>query len=440
MTNGSYRKVVFAGVLGLGSAVLAGALAAGPAAATGTAAAAAATGPADRPAVAPVVLTGPSVVTQAVDISPSGIVVGTSQPQPEPTDGMPVPPPATGWRWLPAGPRYVGQELAVPAGTTSVSIAGVTDLGEAGGTVQSGRFSYQPVRWSISGRQTTPLGSAAGGPTTANAISTTSAVGPAQWAVSTGDTISGAGTLVARDGTRTELSGTPELSGARIVDAYSIGGPATALLGTTSGVGYGSTGRPVIWRDGATLTLPVVSSFPLGNDCTSGIQPDGSVAYSGPQGLSNGAIVTVIALHRGGIPGTEVPLPTGGRTATVGCPSLDTLSADGSVVGQLQATATQPAEAALWRNGTLVPLGVRTGETATAAQAVATGGRVVVVATTTDGVSQPYLWRNGARTPLTVPAGWTLRSVVEMTDAGAVLANVQNSAGDIRPVVWNTGR
>ncbi|MGF7235490.1 MAG: hypothetical protein ACQSGP_11130 [Frankia sp.] len=430
MAKRSYRRVLFAGVLGLGSAVLVGPLAAGPTAAAG---------PADRPPVAPVLLTAPDAVTQAVDISPSGVVVGTAAPQPASTGGMTAPPAATGWRWLPVRGAYVGQELSVPVGTTSVSIAGVTDLGEAGGTVQSSAISRQPVRWSVSGRQTTPLGSAAGGPTTPNAISTTSAVGPAQWAVSTTDTISGAATLVARNGIRTELSGTPDLTEARIVTAYSIGGPNTALLGTTSGVGQGSTGNSVIWRNGATLTLPVFSSFPLGNDCTSAIQPDGSVAYSGPEGFNSDGVVTAIALHRGGIPGTEMALPTGGRAASVGCPSLDTLSADGSVVGQLAATATQPAEAALWRNGILVPLGVRAGESATAL-AVATRGRVVLVATTTAGVSRPYLWSNGVRTPLALPTGWTLRSVVELTDAGAVLANLRNAAGDVRPVVWNTGR
>jgi hypothetical protein len=434
MTKGSYRSVLVVGAFWLGSVIAVGTVAA-PAAAGAAAPVAA---PADRPALAPVPLPGPSAVTQAVDISPAGVVVGTSQALPATGGGMQPPPPASGLRWLPRRGGYVEQPLAVPAGTTSVSVAGVTDLGEAGGTLST-PAGPEAVRWSVSGLRTISLGSAAGGPTTPNTITTTSAVGPGQWAVSTGDSISGSTALVARDGTRTELSGTPDLDGARILAAYSIGGPSTALVGTISGVGYGSTGHTVVWRAGATVTLPVVSSFALGNTCASEIQPDGSVAYSGPVGSTSQGPTFGIGLHRGGVPGAEVPLPTGGRTATVGCPSTDTLAADGSVVGQLLPAGSQPGEAALWRGTTLVPLGVRAGELSTTAAAVATRGRVVLVATTSTGADVPYLWSGGIRTPLALPAGWTLRNVVEMTDAGVVLANVRDAAGDVRPVVWFTG-
>ncbi|ADP78531.1 hypothetical protein [Pseudofrankia inefficax] len=386
--------------------------------------------PASPQAIPPILLAGDQSQTGAVDISPTGVVVGTTQ-APPPANIPGGTSPSTPLRWLPTPTGYVKQTLSLPAGATSATVTGVTDLGEAGGTLTTAA-GQQPVRWSVSGLQTTALGPPGS--------STTTAVGPGHWAVETGDTISGTATLFARDGSTTALAGTPELAGARIVTAVSIGGPGTVLLGAISGVGMGTTGRAVVWRSGSTVSLPVISAFSIGSACLSAIQPDGSVAYSGV--VINPAPAQVIGVHRGGVPGTEVALPTGGRTATLGCSPaggpVDALASDGSVVGQLLAAPGQPAEAALWRDGALVPLGVAAGETATTAAAVASGGRVILVATTTAGVQQPYLWTNGVRVPLTLPAGWTLRTIVKFTDAGAVLGAVQNAAGDIRPVVWRT--
>jgi hypothetical protein len=412
--------------IGLGATVAAGVTAVAPAVAAPTAAPTAAVGP-----VAPIVLSGDQSQTIAVDISPLGVVVGTSNAPPPPDI-----PGGTGAggavRWLPLPNSYLAQPLPVPAGTpttTSVSVAGVTDLGEAGGTLTA-RFDRQPVRWSVTGLQVTTLGPVG--------LGTVDSVGPAQWGVYTGDSISGTSDIVARDGTHTPLAGTPQLADAREVFVGPISGPNTAQIAAVTGVGRGTRSTPLVWRNGATVALPVVSSFDIGPTCLSGILADGTIAYSGTVVGPGPTLIPVMAVHRGGVPGTEVPLPTGGRVARLGCSSRDTLASDGSVAGQLQATADKPAEAALWRGTTLVPLGVRAGESATTAAAIASRDRVVLVATTTDGASVPYLWSNGVRTPLTLPAGWTLRNVVELTDAGVVLANVQNAAGDIKPVVWRT--
>lgn len=426
--------------VGLVTAVPAGAAAAAP---TVEATAGAGTGARGRP-VSPVLLAGDHEVTVAVDISPVGVVVGTSNASPPPDipGGQGE---GSGWRWIvgPGGRQLGAQKLVVPGGTTRVEIAGVTDLGEAGGVVVgAGVTQRQAVRWSVAGTQTIPLTT---GP---DPEVTTSAVGPGQWAVYTGGSISGTSAIVARDGARTELRGTADLDSARIVGVSSIGGPGTAVLGAVTGVGRGTTSRPVIWRDGATLTLPTRAMIDLPQpSCVSAILADGTVAYSGIVSYQPDIGFTrALSVHRGGIPGTEVALPTAGRIGSLGCSSPDTLSSDGWVAGSLLAdsVAGRPATAALWHapsggTPTLTTIGVGPGETATTAVAVATRGRVVVVATTSDGTRLPYLWSNGARTPLPLPVGWALRTVVELTDNGLVLANVQNAAGAVRPVVWPTG-
>ncbi|MCK9896851.1 hypothetical protein [Frankia sp. AgB32] len=423
--------------------IAAGVLAIGPAAGAATP---------DEPAAAvgravqPLLLTGDNQVTQATDISPAGAVVGTSGPLPPPVITGPLGP-KSGWRWLvpPVAGPALAQRLTVPAGTVGVEVNGVTDLGEAGGVVIGpANYDRQPVRWSVAGTRTTAL---APGPDEGSQVTT---VGPAQWGVFTGDSISGASAIVARDGTRTELHGTPDLADARIITALSIAGPRTALLGTISGVGRGSRGRTVIWQDGATLALPTFGQLDLPQlNCASAIQPDGTVAYSGIVSYSpDTGFTRALTVRRGGLAGADIALPTAGRVGSLSCSSLDALSGDGWVAGYLfDASATPaPEAAALWHvaggaTPALTTIPVRAGETkkGTRAVAVASRGRAVVVATTADGVSTPWLWSNGARTPLALPAGWTLRNVVEMTDSGLILANVRNSDGAVRPVVWRTG-
>ncbi len=425
----------------LGATVAAGMLATGPAAGAATGADPAAAG---GRAVRPLLLAGDDEVTQASDISPAGVVVGTSGPLPPPVITGPLGP-KSGWRWLvpPVVGPALAQRLTVPAGTVGVEVSGVTDLGEAGGVVIGpANYDRQPVRWSATGTRTTAL---TPGPDTGSLVT---AVGPAQWGVFTGDSISGTATLVARDGTRTELRGTPDLQDVRIISAQSIAGPRTALLTTISGIGRGSRGRTVIWQDGATRTLPIFATLDLPQpSCASTIQPDGTVAYSGIVSYSpDTGFTQALAVRRGGLAGTDVALPTAGRAGSLGCSSLDTLAADGSVAGYLfDASATPSAEtAAVWQvtsggTPTLTTIPARAGETGTRATAVASRGRAVIQASAADGSRTLWVWSHGTRTQLALPAGWTLDKVIEMTDTGLVLANVRRADGAIRPVVWRTG-
>ncbi|MCL9795418.1 hypothetical protein [Frankia sp. AgKG'84/4] len=393
----------------------------------------------------PLLLTGDDEITQATDVSPAGAVVGTSAPFPPPVITSPLRP-RSGWRWLvsPVAGPALAQRLTVPTGTVGVEVNGVTDLGEAGGVVIGpATYDRQPVRWSAAGTRTTALTP----PSTGNdVISQVTAVGPAQWAVYTGGSISGTSVIVGRNGTRTEPGGAPDFHDARIITVTSIAGPRTALLGTTTGVGRGSQGHSVIWQDGATYKLPTFGQLDVPQSpCVSAIQPDGTVAYSGITNYSQDTGFTRVMALRRGVAGADIALPTAGRVGSLGCATLDTLSADGWVAGYLfDASATPaPEVAALWHvtNGaapTLTTIPVRAGETGVRAVALASRGRAVVVARAADGASTPWLWSNGARTPLALPAGWALRDVVEMTDTGLVLANVRNSEGAVRPVLWRT--
>ena len=54
----------------------------------------------------------------------------------------------------------------------------------------------------------------------------------------------------------------------------------------------------------------------------------------------------------------------------------------------------------------------------------ATGGRVVIAATTAGQGDRLFHWRDGVRPPLTAPSGWSVSDVVELTDTGYVLANL----------------
>src|SRR5689334_2083056 len=95
--------------------------------------------------VLPVLLDGPGPSTQAVDITPLGVVVGTSgsvtsYPGDTADDARP-------YRWTPRLDGTFGtQALALPDGATHGVVAGVSDLGAAGGTVPTAGVATA-TRW-----------------------------------------------------------------------------------------------------------------------------------------------------------------------------------------------------------------------------------------------------------------------------------------------------
>jgi len=379
--------------------------------------------------VAPVLLSGPGLVTGAVDVSPLGVVVGMSGPA-EPFPGEPAQA-ARPYRWLP-GPdgTFLAQALTVPADATVAVVDGVTNAGAAGGFVGTAAGNTA-TRWPVTG----------GAPKSIAATpSTVAAVGPAQLLVETPpppDEFGGALELVRADGTRADVDAV--VPNPEIVRAFvggTVGGPDAVSFGVFAGAGWGSTIQPWKWVAGAGEPLPVRSVALIGSACVSPIQRDGTIAYSG-------MIVEerryVVGISRGGVPGTvsELPVPEG-LTGDLNCGANqvtwpDALHADGTVVGYLS-----NGEAAIWRDGVLTRVAPEGGETAVRAAAVGSRGRVVLVATATDGTQQPYLLRDGVRQPLQLPAGWALRDVVELTDTGIVLGNVSGADGAVRPVVWRT--
>jgi hypothetical protein len=377
---------------------------------------------ADGAPVAPTLLPVAQAVTRAADVSPAGVVVGTGVVND--TGGT------LAHRWQPRGPVYLRQRLAAPAELPYASATGVTDRGEPGGNAFDAVSRAGAYRWSTNGR----------GPSALIAEpSSVAAVGPGEWLVNQGDFIGSTSTIVARDGTLTPITGLAAGTG---MSGMSLGGPQTALVAVRNGIGQGSTSTPYVWEAGASQALPVNSSFFFGPACVSDVLPDGSVAYSGLWLQSGGSPPPrQLAVLRGGVDGTTVPLqlPPGATHAQLSqCGgSGDTLSTDGYAVGHAYGTAT---EAVVWNpDGSAALPGLREGESSSSAVAVASGGRAVLLVTTTAG-SVPYLWRDGIRTPLRVPAGWKVDAIVELTDGGLVVGNISSADGQrVRPVVWRTG-
>jgi hypothetical protein len=399
-------------------------------------AAPAAASPAPDPVLATLmpVPAGQLTVT-AVDAAPLGVIAGTASVQVTNPDGT-VSTVSTPQRWARV-PRlgWVRQPLALPDGATSAVVDGLTNATEAAGRVTVDGVS-RAVRWSASGLSSTLIGDAATGVT---------AVGPhGPWGVAT-DTAqlpaSGYAELVTRDGTRTLLAGTPELDAGYRRTVGSIGGPATALVWVTDGVGMGTTARPVLWVGGATQRLPVVSSYFLRSACVSPVLADGSVVSSGYT-IDGGTVALVMVRHVGGVPGTNVELsrataagqPVAGLACTSGF-KPDNLAADGGIAGFV--TDADGTRAAYWNadnERTLVPLAA--GERSAKGVAVANGGRMVIQAEAEDGSVRLSLWHNGVLRSLTTPDGWAVSSVVELTDHRLLVANVRDASGAVRPAVW----
>ncbi|MBL7253012.1 hypothetical protein [Paractinoplanes lichenicola] len=356
-----------------------------------------------------------AVSVTAVDVSPLGVVAGTA-------DGRPQ-----RWAKLPRV-AWQRQALALPAGATTATVAGVTDLGEAAGSATVDGTS-RAVRWSIGGLSATLVPG-----TRVDAVGPRGTLG----VFTAGTEPTGESDLVARDGSRTPLRGTPELDSGYRRTVASVGGPQTAVVWVTDGIGKGTTARPVLWKDGATLRLPPFSSFFLGSACVSRVLPDGTVVSSGYSN-EGGTVAFQLVKHVGGVPGTDVVLSratqTGGQFAGLTCDStqssLNALASDGGIAGQ----AVQ--QAAYWTpagEGKNIPYAE--GERASTGVAAASGGRVIVRAEREDGSLSYSLWHNGVRTALTAPAGWTISNVVELTDAGLLVANVRNADGVTRPAAW----
>ncbi|GAA1654590.1 hypothetical protein [Actinoplanes couchii] len=416
----------------LTSSVLAGVLVA-----TMTAAPSAAAAPV-RGHLLPIPAAGPGgqLTVTGVDVSPLGVVGGTARVTTTGPDGN-TSIVETPYRWA-AVPRlgWQKQRLTLPAGATSGAVTAVTDLGEAAGEVTVGGVT-RATRWSVSGRTATLIG-----PDRSRAA----AVNPAgdTWGVQTNgtDAISGTSELVRRDGTRTPLSGTPELDAGYRRNVISVGADGSALVAVINGAGQGTTARPVLWKNGASVLLPVFGTPYLGVACVSRIQTDGSVIASGYV-VTNGLPRYLLLRHTGGVPGTttilsEATVPAGPVSGLV-CPSgqtVNNLAADGGIAGWVS-DSSGVRTAAYWDAAgtrTVVPLAA--GERSAQGVVAATGARMVILADGADGTPQMSLWHNGARTPLPSPPGWTIRSVVELTDTGLIIANVQNPDGTIRPAAW----
>jgi hypothetical protein len=368
---------------------------------------------------------------RAVDVNELGVIVGTTAP------GLETYTPGTaGYRWLAVGNRFVRQRLQTPSDAFGVSVTGVNRFGEPAGTAgvpgtDSEHTAFRAIRWPVTGRDPVTIGAA---------DSRTSAVGDNAWGVAypTNGFITGSGEIVDRNGTRTSVDDFPELPG-RIHTVTRIGSRDTALVTAVSGVGGGTSGQAAVVQAGRAKTLPVQSLVFYGGFCVSDMRPDGTIAYSG-FGPGDGRFDYYMSIHRGGVPGTEEPLPTDGRVASIGCQNPDTLAKDDTVAGFVNANAARPQEAAVWTGGTMTTLGVPDGFYRSEAVAAATGGRVVVVAigADPDAPQSAYLYRDGARLPLVVPAGWSLLNIVELTDRGLVVGNVKNAAGDVCPIAWRT--
>jgi hypothetical protein len=405
MTSTSRRSFAAASLAGLVAAFLPSAAATAAAPVRGVLL------PADQP------------IVEAVDVSPGGVVVGTQAV----SQGGPT----AAQVWAPgAGRAWVRRPLAVPDGVSPSRVSGVTDSGEPGGYIGSGSAGTAH-RWSADGRVATAL---------APAQSATSAVGPDEFLVNVGNALTaGQVAVVTRDGTTTPITGIP----GRAVAGVSMAGPQTALLSSTDGVGQQAAGTPYVWESGVAQALPIFQSFTYGTGCLSDIQPDGSVAFSGAHREADGTVTGRLGVLRGGVGGEEtslqVPADAYAAGLDAGCYRNDLLSPDGWVIGSASWYAPRGSEPVVWRpDGTPVLPALRAGESNATAMAVASGGRVVIRAYTSQG-QRLFHWRDGVRTPLTIPAGWSVSDVVELTDTGYVLANLARVVDDVtqtRPAVW----
>lgn len=378
--------------------------------------------------VRPILLTGPGLATSAVDISPLGVVVANSGPA-EAFPGEPAQE-ARPYRWTPrTDGTWARRALPLPADTTAAQVDGVTNAGAAGGAIYTaaGRTA---TRWPVSGAP-----QSIGGPTTQ-----VTAVGPAQMLVETPPPGSFGGNLelVRGDGSRVDIDAVvPDQQLVRGFFGSSVGGRDAAAFGVFGGAGMGSFVQPWIWVAGAGKALPVQSTFFFGNACVGRIFPDGTQAYSG-LGVVGEERRFLVGIHVGGVPGTEVELPVPeGEMGRLTCDyGTDAMASDGTVVGEVGTAGS--TRAAVWRDGALTLIAPEGDETEVESAAVATRGRVVIVATAADGTRQPYLWKDGVRRTLRLPAGLTLRDVVEFTDSGLVLANLAGADGAVKPVLWRT--
>jgi hypothetical protein len=249
--------------------------------------------------------------------------------------------------------------------------------------------------------------------------------------------------LVTRSGTRTPLSGTPDLDGGWSRSVITIGSASTAVVSVASDGVWGRQAPPVLWRAGATRVLPVLDAA-LANVtyCASEVRPDGSLVYSGVN-LETASPIRLMARHVGGVPGQEVELsraiPWEPMSSWLFCDrdaTSDLLAADGGVAAV--ATDWDGNRAAFFaadNTRTVVPR--EPGETWAAGVAVATGRRMVIRYETVEGPVRLAFWHDGVRTPLALPAGWQLDRVVELTDRGLLVADVRDEENRIRPAVWN---
>jgi hypothetical protein len=357
--------------------------------------------------------------TTVVAVTPLGAMAGTTSVQGSTVqDSM-------AQRWLPIGPgRWIRQQLPQPAGTSHATAAGLTDLAEVGGSwVTDAQGDDAAVRWPATGGTGTVIGGA----------SRVTAVGPdGTWGVETDSvpTIAATAELVARDGTRTPIS-----TGSRLSTVAFIADQHTALIALEDGVGFGTTITPAVWRDGQLQRLPVFVTPLTSRDCVSKILPDGTVAYSGLARIASG-LAKVVQVHRGGVPGSEVPLDLEGGTGNVACGGPDTVAADGSVGGNLTLPGQAGARATIWRGTTPTQLPLQEGETSSDVAALRSETFAVVRGQLAGGGEDLWAWRNGAIIPLTIPAGYTLGDIVGLTGLGLVVGNLQDAAGHSRPAAW----
>ncbi len=361
---------------------------------------------------------GTASSTTVVAVTPLGATAGTTSIQGGAAD-------STAQRWLPIGPgRWIRQQLPQPAGTTHATAAGLTDLAEVGGSwVTDAQGDDAAVRWPVTGGAGTVIGGA----------SRVTAVGPdGTWGVQTDGvpSISATAELVARDGTRTPIS-----TGARLSTVAYIADRHTALIALEDGVGFGTTITPAVWRDGQLQRLPVFDTPLTLRDCVSKILPDGTVAYTGIAHVGNG-FPKVVQVHRGGVPGSEVPLDLEGGTGNVACGGPDTVAADGSVGGNLTLPGQTGARATIWRGTAPTQLPLQAGETSSDVAALWSGSFAVVRGQLAGGGEDLWAWRDGTVIPLTIPAGYTLGDIVGLTGLGLVVGNLHDAAGHSRPAAW----
>jgi hypothetical protein len=371
---------------------------------------------------------GTAVSTSVTAVTPWGAMSGTTSILRTLPDGSDQGD-STAQRWLPTGPgRWRRQQLPQPAGTSFAQGVGLTDLAEVGGSWDTDGLADDDVavRWPASGGPGTVIG---------DTDSRVTAVGPdGTWGVQTDlpgfRTIAANAELVARDGTRTPID-----TGARLNTVISIADRHTALLTLIDGVGEGTTSTPAVWRDGQLKSLPVFSIALGFQDCVSDILPDGSVAYSGISDAS-GSFQEIAQVHRGGVPGTEVPLDLRGGSGSVACDGRDTVATDGSVGGTLQLPGENLSQATIWRASEPTQLPLQPGESSATVAALQSATFAIVRGQLTAGGQDLWAWRHGRVIPLAVPSGCTVASVVTVTASGLVVANLKDGAALSRPVAW----